>query len=85
MVTGKIKSTSRLYILGPLLFLMYIDGISQVVKYGKIVLFADDAKLFLTSILLKSVKTCKTILTHFISGVLKMARGSMSVNVKLLH
>lgn len=35
-------------ILGPLMFLIYIDDITQVVEYSKICLFADDAKMYIT-------------------------------------
>ena len=33
-------------ILGPLFFILYIDGICEKLTYGRISLYADDAKIF---------------------------------------
>lgn len=44
--------------LGPLLFIMFINDITTVIMYSKILLFADDAKIFLN---IKSQEYCKKI------------------------
>ena len=36
--------------LGPLLYDLYVNDLSQVVKYSKIILYADDARLYISSI-----------------------------------
>ena len=47
LVTSLILCTARLYILGPLLFLVYIDDIPPCITHdSKVAIFADDSKLF---------------------------------------
>ena len=45
-------------VLGPLLFLMYINDMRNILKYSKPIIFADDTNLIFSS---KSVDILKTI------------------------
>ena len=35
--------------LGPVLYDLYVNDLCQVVKYGKIILYADDARFYISS------------------------------------
>ena len=51
-------------VLGPLLFIMYINDLPSVTKYCKVHLYADDTLLFFESSSVQAIKAA-LILNHF--------------------
>jgi hypothetical protein len=45
-------------ILGPLLFIIYINDMPNIVKHCKIILYADDTLLYYSSNLVKDIELC---------------------------
>ena len=43
-------------ILGPLLFLIYIDDIVKVIRYGKVIMYADDTTLHVSGTSLHDIQ-----------------------------
>ena len=44
--TGRMSYSTLGSVLGPLLFLVYIDGASNILLHGKIAMYADDIALY---------------------------------------
>ena len=66
-------------VLGPLLFLIYVDGLAEIsLSGGSIILFADDVLLYKLSILWLILLTCRMMLIGLLSGSLIILSSSMS-------
>ena len=57
-------------VLGPLLFLLYIDDLHSIVRHSKLKLYADDVALYreIKSEARLTVNYCKKILIIFVTG-----------------
>ena len=51
-------------ILGPLLFIIYINDIPEIAKYAKFVLYADDANIIITANTIEEINTQLKSLTN---------------------
>ena len=70
-------------ILGPLLFLIYINDLSNVCKYSTPILYADDANLFLNGMDLNEMENAINANLKQVSLWLKV--NKLSLNVKMTH
>ena len=70
-------------ILGPLLFLIYINDLCSVCKHTFPILFADDANLFSSG---KEIKTLETNINNELSQIsIWLKVNKLSLNIKKTH
>ena len=67
-------------VLGPLLFLIYINDLNHVVKHSAVCHFADDTNLLYSSSSLKSINKCINHDLKLIVHWLRANRISLNVN-----
>ena len=68
--------------LGPLLFIIFINDITQVVKYSKIFLYADDAKIFKN---IKSVLDCIKLQRDIDAVAEWCSSNALKLNIEKCH
>ena len=62
-------------VLGPLLFLFYINDLDSIIKYFTIKLFADNVLLYAPAVLIRNAVPFKIICMQFIIGQLNLNIG----------
>ena len=68
------------YVLGPLLFLIYINDLHKAIRYCKVHHFADDTNLFHTN---KSVKNLNKLVNHDMKQLNNwLSANKISLNVE---
>ena len=66
-------------ILGPLLFVIYINDIPEIAKYAKFILYADDANIILTA---NTIEEIHEKLTELIGFLVKwVASNGLALNL----
>ena len=68
--------------LGPLLFILFINDITEVIKYSEILLFADDAKIF-KNVLCQA--DCLELQSDIVAMAVWCARNDPELNVEKYH
>ena len=69
-------------ILGPLLFIIYINDIPEIAKYAKFILYADDANIILTA---NSIEEINAQLKNMTNDLLKWTNSNgLALNLKKL-
>ena len=67
-------------ILGPLLFIIYINDIPEIAKYAKFILYADDANIILTA---NTIEEINTQLKNLTNELLKWTNcNGLALNLK---
>ena len=56
-------------VLGPILFVIYINTLVDVVQHSDLFLFADDNKLFKIILMMKTLYYCKKIQIQYFLGL----------------
>ena len=64
--------------LGPLIFVLFINDLPTVLKFSKILLFADDAKIFRYT---NSSDDCEKLQTDFNNLLIWCKQSDLSINV----
>ena len=67
-------------ILGPLLFLIYINDIPEIAKYAKFILYADDANIIITAETIEDIQKQLTELVDFL--VKWVSSNGLALNLK---
>ena len=71
------------FVLGPLLFLIYINDLHKTILYCKVHHFADDTNLFHTN---KSVKNLNKLVNHDMKQLNNwLSANKISLNVEKLN
>lgn len=66
-------------VLGVLLFLIYINDLKTVIKYAKLVLFADDALLYING---KTIEECRDLISKDLENLSKwLCMNKLKLNV----
>jgi retron-type reverse transcriptase len=66
-------------ILGPLLFNIFVNDLSDIIKHSKFILFADDLKIYRN---VKSVEDCKALQADVYSVQHWCAENHMELNIQ---
>ena len=70
-------------ILGPLLFIIYINDIPEIAKYAQFILYADDANIILTA---NTIEEINDLLLKLTDNLLKWVNyNGLALNLKKTH